>query len=80
MSRRKKYIYTPFKKHFWIPFGLSLLIIVAGVIMLLTDQQEIGTIHRTRNRSQTIYVTGPSTIALGTGLCIVLLSIRKWFK
>lgn len=71
--------YRPFKKHFWIPFSLVLLILVAGIIMTLTNQVDIGK-ARGRSSSNDFVLTGPGVIILGSVLSIFMLYFKKYIK
>ena len=69
--------YKDFKHHFWIPFGLALVIIVAGVIMTLTGQKSTGHIPGKQSGFQDFLLTGPAAIAIGVIVAIWLLFQKK---
>ncbi len=79
MSQKKKE-YSPFKKHFWIPFGLSLLIIAIGIFMTLTDQTDLAYYKGRLSGRQNYVLTGPVVIVFGTLLSIVFLYIKRYLK
>jgi hypothetical protein len=83
MSAKKKL--PPFKKHILIPLGLSVFIVVAGIVMTLTDQAGIGRERATRIGQEFVHVnssnytiTGPGVI--GLGLVLTILLSWMWIK
>ncbi len=79
MSRERQK-YKPFKAHFMIPFILSLTIIIAGIIMTLTDQTDLGYFKGRGSIRQDFVVTGPSVIIFGALLATILLYLKRFLK
>lgn len=80
MDMTKKKEYTPFKKHFWIPFILALTIILLGVIMTLTNQSDLAYFKGRGANRQNFVMTGPSVIIFGAIIATLLFYLRKFFK
>ena len=77
---RKKKEYTPFKKHFYIPFSLALVIILAGIIMTLTNQSDTGYWAGRGGHRHGFILTGPDTIILGVVVAAILLWSKKYLN
>lgn len=71
--------YKPFKKHFWVPFSLALVILVAGIIMTLTNQTDLAR-YSGRGTGSNYTLTGPGVICLGTLLAGFMLYYKKYIK
>lgn len=70
----------PFKHHFWIPFSLALLILLAGIIMTITGQNNLGYFAGRGSGRQDFVLTGPATISFGAVLALTLLYLKKFFR
>jgi uncharacterized membrane protein len=77
---KKRREYIPFKAHFRIPFILSLLIVIAGIIMTLTNQTDLGYFKGRGSGREDFILTGPATIFFGLILATTLLYIKKYLK
>ena len=77
---KKKKEYIPFKKHFWIPFILALTIILIGIIMTLTNQNDLGYFKGRGASRQEFILTGPSAIFFGVILATLILYLKKFLK
>ena len=77
VNKRK---YQTFKKHFWIPFGFALLIILIGIIMTVASQTDEGAYSGRGSGTHHFELTGPGVIGLGVIVAVVLLYSRKYIK
>lgn len=69
----------PIKKYFWIPFSLSLVILLVGIVMTITKQTDLAKFGG--KHSYTNYtLTGPGVIALGITLIGLMLYSKKYLK
>lgn len=80
MSRRKKYIYSPFKKHFWIPFTLSLVIFFSGLVMKLSSTTETGYVKGRLSGRMDFVFTGEGVMVLGAALCLTFVFMKRFLK
>lgn len=76
----KKRDYRPFRKHFFIPFSLSIVIIIIGVLMTLTNKTDLGYFEGRLSNRQDFVLTGPSVIGLGVLVALALLYYKKYLK
>lgn len=72
--------YKPFKKHFWIPFSLVLLILVTGIIMTATNQTDLAKFGGRGSHTHNFTLTGPGVIFLGILLTVFMLYYKKHIK
>ncbi len=81
-SNRRKIKYTQFKKHYFIPMILSVVIILIGIYMTFTNtvSGNPSGMHLTARGYKNIgggTITGPGAIGLGVVVFIILLIAKK---
>lgn len=79
MRKSKKQNYTPLKKHFWIPFLLSVFIIVIGIVMAIMNSTDNTAYYGKSNKH--FELTGYGAITLGILLASFFIIYRfKYMK